>query len=84
MTPEKARIPATGETDKEAIDWAFQTIGAVNPEQARVVKVKNTLHLDEIYISEALLPELKARADWDIETTGRKLLFDSEGNLCSG
>ena len=73
MTPEKARIPATGETDQEGIEWAFQTIGAVNPQQARVVKIKDTLHLDEIYVSEPLLPELKISSDWEFETAGHEL-----------
>ena len=83
MTPEKARIPATGETDREAIEWAFQTIGAVDPRQARVVKIKNTLHLDEIHVSESLFPELGMNAEWSLKGTGRELSFDPMGNLCS-
>ncbi|GAI91007.1 unnamed protein product [marine sediment metagenome] len=81
MTPEKARLPAVGETDREAIEWAFQTIGAVEPQQARVVKIKNTLHLDELYISQPLVSELKAKPDWEVEQRAYEIRFDLEGNI---
>ncbi len=81
MTPEKARIPAMAETDQEAIDWAFQTIGAIEPQQARVVKIRNTLHLNEIFISQSLVSEIKAETGWEIEKKGHEMRFDSKGNL---
>jgi len=81
MTPEKGRIPVTGETDKEAIEWAFQTIGAVDPQDARVVKIKNTLHLDKLYISRALVPELKDKSEWVISEQPAELAFSEAGEL---
>ena len=58
MTPEKARIPMTGATDREAVEWAFQSIGATEPPRARVVRIKNTLHPERFFASKALLPEI--------------------------
>ena len=84
MTPEKARLPAVAETDKEAIEWAFQTIGAVEPQQARVVKIKNTLHLDKLYISQSLLSELEAKPDWEVEQKAYEMRFDHDGNIYLG
>lgn len=84
MTPEKARLPAVGETDRHAIEWAFQTIGAVEPQQARVVKVKNTLHLSELYISQSLVSELKVKPDWEVEQRAYEIRFDLEGNVYLG
>lgn len=84
MTPEKGRVPATGETDKEAIEWAFQTIGAIEPQDARVVKIKNTLHLDKIYVSQSLLAELESQADWEIEKEASEMCFSNEGTLLLG
>ncbi len=81
MTPEKGRIPVTGETDKEAIEWAFQTIGAVEPQDARVVKIKNTLHLDKIYISQSLVKELESQPDWEIKEEPYEMRFSKEGTL---
>ncbi len=81
MTPEKARLPAVGETDREAIKWAFQTIGAVEPQQARVVKIKNTLDLSKLYVSQSLVPEIKVKPDREVEEKGHEVYFDSEGNF---
>ena len=60
MTPEKARIPMTGRTDREALEWAFLTIGAIAPQEARVMRIRNTLHPERFYASRALLPEIAA------------------------
>jgi hypothetical protein len=81
ISPEKARLPAVGETEQQAIEWAFQTIGAVEPEQARVVKIENTLHLDEIYISQSLLSELQGKPGWEIDKEPLETRFDSSGKL---
>lgn len=81
MTPEKARLPAVGETDREAIEWAFLTAGIVEPQQARVVKIKNTLHLDEIYVSESLAPELQDKPGWQVVKEPLEMQFDPSGRL---
>ncbi len=81
MAPEKGRIPMTGETDREVVEWAFLTAGAVEPARARVVRIKNTLHPECFYASEGLRPEietnpkLKVRGDWS------PMSFDQAGNL---
>jgi len=81
MTPEKARLPAVGETDREAIEWAFLTAGILDPQQARVIKIKNTLHLDEIYISESLARELQDKAGWEVSEEPVEMRFDPSGRL---
>lgn len=81
MAPEKARLPTVGETDREAIEWAVQTIGAVEPQQARVVKIKNTSDLSKLYVSQSLVPEIKIKPNWEIEREGHEMYFDSEGNF---
>jgi hypothetical protein len=81
MTPEKARLPAVGETDRQAIEWAFLTAGILNPQQARVIKIKNTLYLDEIYVSESLVPELQDKPGWEISKDPLEMRFDSSGRL---
>ncbi len=81
MTPEKGRIPIALFTDKEAVEAALKTIGAVEPEKARVVHIKNTLEIGELDISGALLEELKGRTDLKLIEKLGPLSFDSEGNL---
>jgi hypothetical protein len=82
MTPEKARLPAVGETDREAIKWAFLTAGIVEPQMARVIRIKNTLHLDEIYISESLVSELQEKPGWKVVKEPLEMRFDPSGRLC--
>src|SRR5256886_10441397 len=56
-TPNGAKIPATYDTDREAIETALSCIGLTPPEKARVIRIKNTLMLGEIEVSEAYLPD---------------------------
>lgn len=81
MAPEKARLPAVGETDREAIEWAFLTAGILDPQQARVIKIKNTLHLDEIYVSDSLVPELQSKPGWKVSKEPLEMRFDPSGRL---
>lgn len=81
MTPEKGRIPIALHTDKEAVDAAMKTIGAVEPEMVRIVHIKNTLEIGELDISGALLEKLEGRTDLRLMEKLGPLSFDSEENL---
>jgi hypothetical protein len=80
-TPNSAKIPATYETDREAIETALSCIGLTPPEQARVVRIKNTLMLGEIEVSEALVPEVSRRGDLTALSAPRPFPFDVAGRL---
>ncbi len=79
--PGGAKIPATFETDREAIGAAFDTIGLTPPGQARVIRIKNTLTLGEIEVSEVFLPEIEKREDLTALGAPRPLRFDAAGTL---
>ena len=81
MTPEKARIPMTAESDREAIEWALLTIGNIPPLKARLMRIKNTMHLDKFYISEALVPEIEADNRLRVASEWQQLAFDEKGTL---
>ncbi len=81
MTPEKARMPMTAETDREAIEWAFLTIGAVAPERARLVRILNTLHPERFYASAALWSEIEADSRLKFCSAPARLAFTPEGGL---
>jgi hypothetical protein len=81
MTPEKGRIPLAMATDQEAVNAAFQTIGAVQPGEARVVHIRNTLELGEMEISGALVKEAQDRAEIQVVRETGPLCFDGSGNL---
>ncbi|MCD6537188.1 hypothetical protein J7L18_01045, partial [Candidatus Bathyarchaeota archaeon] len=82
---EGARIPVYLPNDRDAIAIALYTCGPIDPREAKVVRIKNTLELERMWISEALLkvamedPELRGK----IEVIGkpREMQFDILGNL---
>ncbi len=81
LSPESARIPITVDTDHEAVEAALGTIGLVKPEAARIVRIKNTLFLEELDVSDALLPEVKQRDTLEILWGPKGLTFDNAGAL---
>lgn len=53
------RIPIARPTDAAAIAAAIHSLPGVAPERARIVRIKHTLHLFEIAVSENLLDECR-------------------------
>ncbi len=81
MTPEKGRVPIALETDRDAVEAALTTIGAVKPEAARLVHIRNTLEVATLDVSRALLAELEGRKDLTLVSELGPLGFDDTGNL---
>jgi hypothetical protein len=81
--PGGAKVPATFETDREAVETALSCIGLTPPEKARVIRIRNTLMLGEIEVSEAYAAELARRPDLTMIGDGAPLPFDAAGRLVS-
>ena len=79
--PGAAKVPATFDSDREAIEAALDTIGLIPAEGARVIRIKNTLVLGEVEVSEPFLPEVQKRKDLTIVGTPQPLRFDAAGTL---
>ena len=79
--PDAAKVPMPFETDRQAIETALGMIGLTLPEQARVARIKNTLHLTEIDCSEALLAEVQQHKRLQEATQPAPMGFDAAGNL---
>jgi hypothetical protein len=79
--PNGAKIPPAYDTDREAIETALSCIGLTPPEKARVIRIRSTLMLAEIEVSEAFLPELAKRAELERLTDPAPLPFDAAGRL---
>lgn len=56
QNPLKAAIPMYYDTDRELIGQALRTIGAIRPENARIMRIRNTLFLSEVDITENYYP----------------------------
>jgi hypothetical protein len=79
--PEKARIPIACDSDREALKYCFETIGLTPPEKARVVRIQNTLKLDVLQVSSALLEQGSARQGLTALRVPEEMQFDASGTL---
>ena len=78
---EKAAVPMHFDTDQRAIEAALGSIGLTPPEESRIVRIKNTLHLDEVEVSEIYAQEVRQRSDLEILEGPNPVIFDGDGNL---
>ena len=81
--PEAVRIPPYYDSDREAIDTALKTIGPVEPQHTRIVHILDTLRLEELYVSEVMVPEVEKRKDISVIGSPGPMKFDYKGNLVS-
>jgi Lactate racemase N-terminal domain len=77
-TPEGARIPLTVETDRDALVVAIAACLHITPEEARIVRARDTKHLELLYASAPLLPELLA-AGCELVEPLHRIAFDDHG-----
>jgi hypothetical protein len=68
-------------TEKETIEMAIASLGRVAAKDLRMMIIPNTLHLESLFVSEALVPELKAKANIELAAEAVELEFDSDHNL---
>ena len=76
-----SKVPMAFDTDRDAIRTALNMNGLTPPEQARVVRIKNTLLLTEMDVSESLLTEVQANGRLRRLTEPTPLTFDGSGDL---
>jgi hypothetical protein len=73
------RLPVILGSDREAMEVALKSAGVNGA--ARMVCIRNTLELDEMLISEALLAEIDSNGSLEVVDDARPLPFDEAGNL---
>jgi hypothetical protein len=79
--PEGAFLPVHFGTDREVLDAALAIIGTRPPEEGRVMRIRNTLTLDELDVSEPCLAEPSPQTQFAPAAAARPLAFDAAGNL---
>ena len=77
---ERGKIPVVAETDRGAFEMALRSCGHLPEERERIVRILDTLHLEEVYVSPAILSELSGREEIDVLGAG-PALFDESGRL---
>jgi hypothetical protein len=78
---EKAAIPMYVENDREAMEIALGSIGLTSPEESKIMRIRNTLQLEIMEISEAYAEAFNQRTDLKILDGPCSMVFDSNNNL---
>ena len=77
-----AAIPMVMNTDRDAISLAVKTVVRVKPAECRIVRIKNTLHLSEIQVSESLLESVRRHPErFEVASNPAPFSFDANGTL---
>jgi hypothetical protein len=79
--PSGAAIPIHFATDTECLEKALQTVGFVEPQNAKVLRIRDTLHLGKLLVSEAYEKELARRDDLSMLAPAADMEFDAQGDL---
>ncbi|HMC65925.1 MAG TPA: lactate racemase domain-containing protein [Gemmataceae bacterium] len=79
--PEGANIPVYFDTDREVLDAAVAIIGDRPAESARIMRIRNTLQLEHVEISEPCLDQPSADGEFAVVGTPQSVRFDPSGNL---
>jgi len=80
-SPGGPKLPAVLDTTQEAIAVALSCLGLDRTEDARVVRIQNTLRLTEVEMSEAFRAELAGRDDLTALGEPAPMAFGSDGAL---
>lgn len=75
------RIPLYTDSDMKAMLLAIRTCNRVQSNKLKLAKIKNTLYMDEIEVSEALYNEIKDNAHVEYICGPYDLEFDVDGNV---
>jgi hypothetical protein len=77
---ERGKIPVAVASDREAFEVALRTRGQVSNGRERIIRIVDTLHLEEMYVSPAVLDELRDAPGIDVVERDAQL-FDESGSL---
>lgn len=75
------RVPIVLDSDRDAIGACLKYCGNNDKQNPRVMRIRDTLHMGYIWVSEALIGEVKAHPNMEILGPPEPLPFDENGNL---
>ena len=73
------KIPMYVETDRDALFLAIRTCNGIDFNKAKVVRIKDTLNMEFIEVSESFYDELKDHPEVEITGEPKEIQFDAEG-----
>jgi hypothetical protein len=80
-TAAAGRIPMVLRNDRQAIQAAIKTCLIGDPHRVRLARLKNTLSVGRMLVSENLVEEARANPGTTVVGRASEMAFDSQGNL---
>ncbi len=77
---ERGKIPLAAGSDREAFEVALRSCGHISKGRERIIRILDTLHLEDIYVSPAVLDELRDASGIDVLARDAEM-FDAAGSL---
>ncbi len=77
----RARVPLSLPDDQRVIQACLDTCWKVDPQEARLVIIPNTLELTTLWVTEPLAPEVEAHPELRFESGFQPMPFDASGQL---
>ena len=74
---EGGKIPIPMSDGDQAVRLALKTLNGIDPANARVVRIKNTLKLAEIYVSEAMIQEVNENSMLEVLSSAADMSFNN-------
>jgi hypothetical protein len=78
---EGVKIPMILRNDRQALQACIRTCNLMDYRKARVMRIRNTLCMEELEASESLLDEVRAHPAMKVLSDPYDLKFDGDGNL---
>lgn len=77
----RAKIPITTETEREAVEIALKTCWQPNRNKVRLLIMKNTLDLEYLYVSESIWNDIKNNKNIKSCGSWEQLSFTNDGEI---
>ncbi len=77
----RARVPLSLPTDREVVAACLDTCWRIDPAEARMVMIPNTLELPDLWVTGPLLAEAAAHPDLVVESDLEPIPFGPDGTL---
>jgi hypothetical protein len=76
----RGKLPLVADDDRQLWEFCLRGAGVVNPATVRALRIVDTLHCSEAWVSDALMAELAGRSDVEV-IGGPRTLHDESGTL---
>jgi hypothetical protein len=77
----RARVPLALQTDRDVFQASLDTCWRIDPAEARMVLIPNTLELADLWITRPFVEEAQANPDLEIVTDFQPIPFQADGSL---